>query len=43
MKKAKNKKVKDKKVLNSVIAERRTCDADGVGLSHYILMEKKVK
>ncbi|MHB1427462.1 MAG: modified peptide precursor CbpA [Rhodocyclaceae bacterium] len=25
----------------AVIASRRRCDADGVGLSHYILMDRK--
>ncbi len=26
-----------------VIAIRKTCDAEGTGLSHYILMDKQVK
>jgi modified peptide precursor CbpA len=26
----------------SVIATRRRCDAEGVGLSHYILMDRKI-
>jgi len=26
-----------------VIAHRKACDANGTGLSHYILMDKKVK
>lgn len=26
-----------------VIALRRTCDAEGTGLSHYVLMDKQVK
>lgn len=26
----------------AVIATRRRCDAEGVGLSHYILMDRKV-
>ena len=25
----------------AVIASRQSCDADGVGLSHYILMDRK--
>ena len=25
----------------AVIAQRKRCDADGVGLSHYILMDRK--
>ena len=26
-----------------IIADRKSCSADGVGLSHYILMDKKSK
>jgi modified peptide precursor CbpA len=26
-----------------VIALRKTCDAEGTGLSHYVLMDKQVK
>jgi modified peptide precursor CbpA len=26
-----------------VIAIRKTCDAEGTGLSHYVLMDKQVK
>ncbi len=26
-----------------VIAIRKTCDAAGTGLSHYVLMDKKIK
>jgi modified peptide precursor CbpA len=26
-----------------VIAMRKTCDAEGTGLSHYVLMDKPVK
>ena len=26
-----------------IIAHRKTCDAEGTGLSHYILMDKQVK
>lgn len=25
----------------AIIARRQSCDADGVGLSHYILMDRK--
>lgn len=25
----------------AIIASRQSCDADGVGLSHYILMDRK--
>jgi len=25
----------------TIIASRQSCDADGVGLSHYILMDRK--
>ncbi|MCW2276413.1 modified peptide precursor CbpA [Rhodoblastus acidophilus] len=27
----------------AVIALRKTCDAEGTGLSHYVLMDKQVK
>lgn len=27
----------------AVIASRKTCDAEGTGLSHYVLMDKQVK
>lgn len=26
-----------------IIASRKSCDANGTGLSHYILVDKKVK
>lgn len=26
-----------------VIAVRKTCDAEGTGLSHYVLMDRQVK
>lgn len=26
-----------------IIAIRKTCDAEGTGLSHYVLMDKQVK
>ena len=26
-----------------IIAHRKTCDAEGTGLSHYVLMDKQVK
>jgi modified peptide precursor CbpA len=32
-----------KKNKADIIASRKTCKADGVGLSHYILVDKKVK
>jgi len=46
MKKAKDVKVKEMKKKASkkdVIATRRSCDASGTGLSHYILMDRKAK
>lgn len=27
----------------AIIASRKTCDAEGTGLSHYVLMDKQVK
>lgn len=27
----------------AVIATRKTCDASGTGLSHYVLMDKEVR
>jgi len=27
----------------ALIAVRKTCDAEGTGLSHYVLMDKQVK
>ncbi|MCX5678965.1 MAG: modified peptide precursor CbpA [Candidatus Omnitrophica bacterium] len=32
-----------KKNRNDIIASRKTCTADGTGLSHYVLMDKKTK
>jgi len=32
-----------KKPRPDVIAIRKTCDAEGTGLSHYVLMDKQVK
>ena len=32
-----------RKNRNDVIATRKTCKADGIGLSHYILVDKKAK
>jgi modified peptide precursor CbpA len=32
-----------KKELKNVIARRKCCKAEGTGLSHYILMDKKSK
>jgi modified peptide precursor CbpA len=31
------------KTRPTVIAIRKTCDAEGAGLSHYVLMDKQVK
>ena len=31
------------KATKEVIAERKSCKAEGTGLSHYILMDKKGK
>jgi modified peptide precursor CbpA len=33
----------ERKSKKDVIATRKTCKADGTGLSHYILMDKKAK
>ena len=33
----------DGAVKPDVIAQRKSCSADGVGLSHYILMDRKDK
>jgi len=33
--------MKDKRQEKDVIAYRKKCKANGVGLSHYILMDKK--
>jgi len=32
-----------KKKKQTVIAQRKSCKAEGTGLSHYILMDKKPK
>ena len=32
-----------KKTKKDVTAQRKTCQAKGTGLSHYILMDKKAK
>jgi modified peptide precursor CbpA len=32
----------DPKIRPAVIAVRKTCDAQGTGLSHYVLMDKQV-
>ena len=39
----KNESKKIKKADKEIIATRKTCKADGTGLSHYILMDKKTK
>jgi modified peptide precursor CbpA len=33
---------RDTASLPTIIATRKRCEADGVGLSHYILMDRKV-
>ncbi len=43
MKEAAKKKGMRKKGKSSIIASRRACGADGTGLSHYILIDKKAK
>ncbi len=35
--------MKKKETKKNVIAYRKTCKANGTGLSHYILMDKKAK
>ncbi|MEK7312994.1 MAG: modified peptide precursor CbpA [Deltaproteobacteria bacterium] len=42
MKKA-TKTKKAKKAKQDVIAVRKSCNASGTGLSHYILMDKRAK
>ena len=37
------KKNEKKTAKKDVIATRKACEANGVGLSHYILMDKKTK
>ena len=37
------KQQKKQETTKSVIAYRKSCKAKGVGLSHYILMDKKAK
>lgn len=39
----KSSKGETKKNRNGIIAIRKTCTADGTGLSHYVLMDKKTK
>ena len=38
-----NMKRSKKAPKNAMIAYRKSCKADGTGLSHYILMDKKAK
>lgn len=33
----------DRPATPDIIAIRKTCDAEGTGLSHYVLMDKQVK
>ncbi len=42
-KSAKRSKSEVKKNKDDIIASRKTCAADGTGLSHYVLMDKKAK
>lgn len=42
-KEIKNKPAKPVEKKPKAIASRKSCAADGVGLSHYILMDKKSK
>ena len=35
--------MKEKKIKKDVIAYRKSCQAKGTGLSHYILMDRKTK
>lgn len=37
------KKIKRNKRDKKIIAHRKTCDVQGTGLSHYILLDKKTK
>lgn len=41
--KEKIKATKKDKTKRNVIAYRKSCDAKGTGLSHYILMDRKAK
>lgn len=36
-------KIDPKTIRPTVIASRKSCDAEGTGLSHYVLMDKQVK
>lgn len=42
-KERKSNKSEARKNRNDIIASRKTCAADGTGLSHYVLMDKKSK
>lgn len=39
----KSNKLEAKRIKSGIIASRKTCRVDGVGLSHYILVDKKTK
>ncbi len=39
----KGNKGEEKKNRNDITANRKTCTADGTGLSHYVLIDKKAK
>jgi modified peptide precursor CbpA len=43
MSKPRTKKQRKKEAKQDVIASRKSCRATGVGLSHYILMDRKAK
>ncbi len=43
MKKNTPEKPVDRPATADIIAIRKTCDAEGTGLSHYVLMDKQVK
>ncbi|MBI4024026.1 MAG: modified peptide precursor CbpA [Verrucomicrobia bacterium] len=36
-------KKKTQKAKKDIIAQRKTCKAKGIGLSHYVMMEAKKK
>lgn len=42
-KNVKSNRVETKKNTEEVISTRKTCNIEGVGLSHYILVDKKAK
>ncbi|CAA7620834.1 conserved hypothetical protein [Candidatus Terasakiella magnetica] len=40
---SKTEDVSKTKTRPAIIASRKTCDAEGTGLSHFVLMDKQVK